>query len=1041
MLGVSVYRLLLSFSLPSIVFTSVGWSQFEFTEYTSLLGDAVMSGAPMAVVDMNGDGKDDLVRLAGTRSLVISYQEAPGEPFSTYVHGSVPRDSIWAVCAADVNRNGRNDLFLGPSDGGGLLLLSDARGSSYSTVELPGRDTFVQGSLFADLDNDGNIDLFACDDNANNKRYRNNGAGSFSLDSSLIDTDLPAEVASGNYAAIFTDYDNDGHRDLYLSKCRVGVEDPDDGRRINRMFRNNGSNVYADVGPAVGLADGAQTWCADFGDIDNDGDLDCFVLNHGLGATRLYENNGNASFTDITARAGLTGISYFGIQALFRDFDNDTFIDLIVCASDLGRQAATYRLYRNNGDQSFSRIPGVLRHRGGEEVSYLHSCALGDLNHDGFIDIYGGRATSFNEPSDDREDLLFLNDGNANHFLGVQVRGTLSNANGIGTRLELHGAWGIQVREVRAGEGYGIQNSLTKIFGLGPATVIDKLVVKWPSGITEEYISPGVDQFLEVSEGQTWEDDQFTVPVIASPLAVTATLGERFDYRVSTRNLSLHYGISDAPPGMSIDRDNGVITWFPVTEGIETVGIEASSPAGVTRENLVVTVEVTPPLPDLGAAVANGQMVLVTSEDSWVVQKQETRDGQALQSGSIGDQEQSWVEARVTGPGQLAFWWKVSSEEDYDELVFRVDGGREFEISGESGWQQVVYEVPDGSHTLRWSYEKDVSRSVGNDAGYLDEISWAPLDSDRDGLPDDWEMAYFGNLSSDGTQDPDNDGRTNTEELSAGTDPKDGSSLLRILGVNQKADGISELVFQSVPGRRYIVEGSTTLQDFYPVTGEVAADAAFTTVSVMPRSPGRGEEVAYVGSLAPGKVLVPDRDLAGLWRGGAEGAFAATGGDADWQDATQGIGYDVNQELYDQFIGRDLEADMYRRHSTAYLRLPFVVENPLLLTGLVLRVRYDDGFAAWLNGIPVASDNVPEGPLGWESSAPASRPDDWAVNLNPFDLRSHLGALRAGRNILAIQGLNRRSSNLDFLVQAELIGQVSAALSPAAYFFRVRMVE
>ena len=1041
MLGALVYRSFLSVCLLTIATSVMAWSQISFTERTSLLGDAALSGAPMAVVDMNGDGRDDLVRLSGTQTLLIDYQQRPGEPFSSYVYGAVPRGSIWAICAADVDRNGHNDLFLGPSGGGGLLLMADAAGASYMLVEMPERDIFVQGSIFADLDNDGNIDLFACDDNANNKRYRNNGAGTFSLDSGLIDTDLPSAVSSGNYAVMFTDYDNDGHRDLYLSKCRVGVEDPRDRRRINRLFRNDGGNGYSDVGPAVGLDDGAQSWCADFGDIDNDGDLDCFVLNHGPGTTRLYENDGSGMFTDITARAGLAEISYFGIQALFRDFDNDTFLDLLVCASNLGGQPATYRLYRNNGGRSFTRVPGVLQDSGGGAVSYLHSCALGDLNHDGFVDIYGGRGTNFNEPSDDLEDLLFLNDGNTNHFLGVQVRGRLSNINGIGTRLELHGDWGVQVREVRAGEGYGIQNSLTKIFGLGATSVIDRLVVKWPSGITEEYLSPAADQFLQVTEGETWSDDQFTLPVIASPLTATGTVGERFEYRVSTSNLSLGYAIVDGPAGMSVDGESGVITWLPATEGVETVRIEAFNRAGVSRESLIVTVELLPPPPDYAGAINNSELVFATSEDAWVVQELESRDGQALRSGPVGDEEESWVETTVVGPGELKFWWKVSSEDDYDELVFRVNGGRETEISGEVGWRQVIHQVPAGSHALRWSYEKDVSRSVGDDAGYLDEISWAASDSDRDGLWDDWERIHFGDLSADGRGDPDSDGRTNAEEFAAGTDPKDSGSLLRILRVTREASGISELVFQSVPGRRYVIEGSTVPEGFQPVTSEVTAESPTTVVKVVLYAPEQTEEVTFLGAGAPGRVLVPDRSLNGLWRGGDEVGFAAAGGEAGWRNAIQGIGYDASQTLYDPYIGTDLEAAMYRSHPTAYLRLPFQVEDPLLVTALVLNVRYDDGFAAWLNGVPVASDNSPGGSLGWESSAPVSRPDDWAINFNPFDLQAHLGALQPGGNVLALQGLNRRSDNRDFLLQAELNGEVATLLSPPAYFLRVRAIE
>ena len=109
--------------------------------------------------------------------------------------------------------------------------------------------------------------------------------------------------------------------------------------------------------------------------------------------------------------------------------------------------------------------------------------------------------------------------------------------------------------------------------------------------------------------------------------------------------------------------------------------------------------------------------------------------------------------------------------------------------------------------------------------------------------------------------------------------------------------------------------------------------------------------------------------------------------------------------------------------------------------GLVLEVRYDDGFAAWLNGVPVARDNVRSGVLDWNSSAPSSRPDSQAVVFNEFDLGSYSEALRTGRNILALQGVNRSSTNRDFLLQVRLRGEESELLKPLGYYFRVRVVE
>ena len=99
------------------------------------------------------------------------------------------------------------------------------------------------------------------------------------------------------------------------------------------------------------------------------------------------------------------------------------------------------------------------------------------------------------------------------------------------------------------------------------------------------------------------------------------------------------------------------------------------------------------------------------------------------------------------------------------------------------------------------------------------------------------------------------------------------------------------------------------------------------------------------------------------------------------------------------------------------------------------------GDAAWINGVPVARGNTRDGELDWSSTAPSSRPDIQAVEYATFDLGDYKGALRAGGNILALQGLNRSTSNRDFLLQVRMRGDESEILRPSGYYFRVRVVE
>jgi len=145
----------------------------------------------------------------------------------------------------------------------------------------------------------------------------------------------------------------------------------------------------------------------------------------------------------------------------------------------------------------------------------------------------------------------------------------------------------------------------------------------------------------------------------------------------------------------------------------------------------------------------NCDLSLSTGGNSaWFAQTAVTHDGVgAAQSGAITDEQESWLETPVIGPGTLTFWWKVSSEPDYDFLEFYLDGVLQpGAISGEVPWEQQTCDIPAGPHTLRWRYSKDISDSAGQDAAWLDEVNFTPIP-----IPFQF-VATDGNLSvEDGT--------------------------------------------------------------------------------------------------------------------------------------------------------------------------------------------------------------------------------------------------------------------------------------------------
>jgi len=127
-------------------------------------------------------------------------------------------------------------------------------------------------------------------------------------------------------------------------------------------------------------------------------------------------------------------------------------------------------------------------------------------------------------------------------------------------------------------------------------------------------------------------------------------------------------------------------------------------------------------------AVDSSGLVLTTGGNAvWYGQSVVTHDGvDAAQSGAIGDRQSAWLQTTVTGPGTLSYNWNVSSEENWDYLLFYYDGVTQSGITGEPGWQSESWAIPAGVHTLRWSYTKDRSYFSGSDCGWLDEVVWTP---------------------------------------------------------------------------------------------------------------------------------------------------------------------------------------------------------------------------------------------------------------------------------------------------------------------------
>ena len=148
------------------------------------------------------------------------------------------------------------------------------------------------------------------------------------------------------------------------------------------------------------------------------------------------------------------------------------------------------------------------------------------------------------------------------------------------------------------------------------------------------------------------------------------------------------------------------------------------------------------------------------------------------------------------------------------------------------------------------------------------------------------------------------------------------------------------------------------------------------------------------------------------WTGGAE-PFD----DAGWTSGTTGIGYETGTG-YEAYIGTGV-VRMYQAYTSAFVRVEFEVEDPTVFESLILSMRYDDGFVAWLNGAEIARANAPDS-VTWNAAATTSHDDSDALTFVSWEISGGVELLKSGLNVLAIQGLNVSASSSDFLVQPKL---------------------
>jgi len=500
------------------------------------------TGTGVAIFDYDNDGWPDIFLVNGTSLERTPKGTAPSNHLYRNNHDGTFTDVTdkaglaatgWGqgVCVGDYDNDGWEDLYL--TYYGKNRLYHNQRGVFTEVAEKSGvagtGKAWGTGCAFVDYDRDGKLDLMVANyvdfdlstapapgerpsciwkgvpvmcgprglPGAKNILYHNRGDGTFE------DVTVKAHIdrTEGHYAfSVSTfDYDDDGWTDIYVA-C-------DSTPSI--LYHNNHDGTFTDVAVTAGAAfneDGREQagMGSTIGDYNGDGRLDIFKTNFSDDTSTLYRNNGDCTFDDVTAAASL-GLytKYLGWGTMFFDFDNDSWPDLLlvnghvypeVDKQNLGSSFLEPRiLYRNLGNGTFADIsaasgPGITT------VASSRGLAIGDLWNDGKLSAV---ISNMNAPAS----LLVNQVRTSNHWIGLRTVGTKSNRDGIGARISVKVGSRTLVDEIRSGSSYDSNSDMRLHFGLGNASKVDSVQVRWPSGIEERFDAPRADTIQTLTEG------------------------------------------------------------------------------------------------------------------------------------------------------------------------------------------------------------------------------------------------------------------------------------------------------------------------------------------------------------------------------------------------------------------------------------------------------------------------------------------------------------------------------------------------------------
>ena len=499
----------------------------------------------LGLIDYDGDGYPDIFFLNGgplpgspkparmpTNQLYHNNRDGTFTDVTKESSVGIPGYAM-GCAVADYDNDGYEDIFI-TNYGSHRLLHNNGNGTFTDVTEKAGLanasfgpNCVGAGCAFLDYDRDGFVDLFVGNylefDSAkaqpclqasvpvygsprsypmvSSRLYHNNGDGTFR------DVSGPSGIGRRKgYAmgVVCSDFDGDGWPDIYVGNDVIE----------NFLFHNKRDGTFEEIGLLAGVAydqygDPQGAMGVNAGDYDGDGRFDILVTDYQNQVNTLYRNlgiiHGKLQFQDVTVVTGAgTGsrplVTWGGGLA---DFDNDTIPELFTAAGHLQDTVEQY-----DGNSTYKQRNLLLQWRGGRFVDISEEsggamlvkessrgAVFGDLNNDGKLDIVVLNARA-------RPTVMMNETPTTNHWATLKLVGTRSNRSAVGALARVTTGPRTQVDEVRAGRGYQSAEDLRLHFGLGPSAVIDRLEIRWPSGLNEVRTNLVADRVIKLTEGE-----------------------------------------------------------------------------------------------------------------------------------------------------------------------------------------------------------------------------------------------------------------------------------------------------------------------------------------------------------------------------------------------------------------------------------------------------------------------------------------------------------------------------------------------------------